>query len=161
MEMSKTLSPKAQRVQDTLRCLGFPYQVVESSHTTRSAADAAKAIGCGIEQIAKSIVFRSKGTNRPILVIASGPNRVNSEKIGEYCAEPIEMADADFVKRRTGFVIGGVPPVGHLEQLETYIDEDLLRYEEIWAAAGTPNAVFGLPPGDLIKMTGGRVVSIK
>lgn len=159
--MSKVLSPKAQKVQDALKALGFPYQVVESSETTRSASDAAKAIGCRIEQIAKSLIFRAKSTGRPILVIASGPNRVDGEKIADYCAESVEMGDADFVKRRTGFVIGGVPPVGHLEQLETYIDEDLLQYEEVWAAAGSPKAVFNLPPEALIKMTDGRVVSIK
>lgn len=159
--MSSALSSKAQKVQDALKTLGFPHQVVELPHTTRSVAEAAKAIGCRMEQIAKSLVFRSKGTDRPILVIASGPNRVNEKKIADYCAEPVKMADADFVKRRTGFVIGGVPPVGHLEQLETFIDEDLLRCEEIWAAAGSPNAVFRLPPEDLIKMTGGRMVCIK
>lgn len=159
--MSKVLSSKAQKVQDALKSLGFPHQVVESPKTTRSAAEAAQAIGCRIEQIAKSLVFRSTGTDRPIVVIASGPNRVNKKRIAEYCAEPVEMGDADFVRSRTGFVIGGVPPVGHLEQLETYIDEDLLQYKEIWAAAGSPNAVFRLPPEDLMKMTGGRVVCIK
>jgi Cys-tRNA(Pro) deacylase len=159
--MANVLSSKAQKVQDALKTLGFPHHVVESSRTTRSAAEAAKVIGCRIEQIAKSLIFRSKNTDRPILVIASGPNRVDGTKIAEYCAEPVEMASADFVKKRTGFVIGGVPPVGHREELETYIDEDLFRYEEIWAAAGSPSAVFRLPPGDLAKMTGGHVVSIK
>jgi len=159
--MPKLLSSKAQKVQDALKSLGFSHQVVESPKTTRSAAEAAQAIGCRIEQIAKSLVFRSTGTERPIVVIASGPNRVNKKRIAEYCTEPVEMADADFVRSRTGFVIGGVPPVGHLEQLETYIDEDLLRHKEIWAAAGSPNAVFRLPPEDLIRMTGGRVVCIK
>ncbi len=160
-EMAEVLSPKAQKVQDALRVLGFPHEVVESSHTTRSAADAAQAIGCEIGQIAKSLVFRRKSTARPILVIASGPNRVNETRIAEHCAEPVEMADADFVKKRTGFVIGGVPPIGHPEKLETYIDEDLLQHKTIWAAAGNPNAVFALPPEDLIEMTDGRVISIK
>ncbi len=159
--MSVALSAKAQKVQDALRALGFAYEVVESSHTTRSAAEAAKAIGCRIQQIAKSLIFRGKNTDGPILVIASGPNRVDERRIAEYCTEPIEIADAEYVKKRTGFVIGGVPPVGHLEKLETYIDEDLLQFDDIWAAAGSPNAVFRLPPQDLIRMTGGRVISVK
>ncbi len=155
------LSPGAHKVQEALEALGFPHQVVELPHTTRSAAEAAQAIGCRVEQIAKSLVFRGQHTHRPILVIASGPNRVNEGKIGELVSEPIGKADADFVRQRTGFVIGGVPPLAHLEPLETFIDEDLLQYEEIWAAAGNPNAVFRLTPADLIKMTGGRVVSVK
>jgi prolyl-tRNA editing enzyme YbaK/EbsC (Cys-tRNA(Pro) deacylase) len=158
--MSGSLSQKAQKVQDALKALGFSHQVVESPHTTRSAAEAAQAIGCGVEQIAKSLVFRGMDTDRPILVIASGPNRVNQKGITDYCSESVEMANADFVRNRTGFVIGGVPPVGHPGPLETYIDEDLLQYEEIWAAAGTPNAVFRLSPEDLVKMTGGRVVRV-
>jgi len=155
------LSPSAHKVQEALRALGLPHQVVELPHTTRSAAEAAQAIGCRVEQIAKSLVFRGQRTHRPILVIASGPNRVNEGKIGELVSEPIGKADADFVRQRTGFVIGGVPPLAHLEPLETFIDQDLLQYEEIWAAAGNPNAVFRLTPVDLIKMTGGRVVSVK
>ena len=158
--MSGSLSPKAQRVQDALRGLGFSHQVLESPRTTRSAADAAQAIGCRVEQIAKSLVFRCRGTDKPVLVIASGPNRVDEKQIGEYRSEPVEMATPDFVRDRTGFVIGGVPPVGHQEPLETYIDEDLFRYGDIWAAAGTPNAVFRLSPKDLADMTNGRVVRV-
>jgi prolyl-tRNA editing enzyme YbaK/EbsC (Cys-tRNA(Pro) deacylase) len=156
----KKLSPQAQKFQEALRALGFPHEVVESSRTTRSAAEAAQTIGCRVEQIVKSLVFSGTVTDRPILVIASGPNRVDDKKVAAYCGEPVEMANADFVRKRTGFVIGGVPPVGHSELPETYIDEDLLRYKEIWAAAGTPNAVFRLSSGDLTEMTGGRVVRI-
>ncbi len=159
--MSLTLSPSAQKVQDVLNSLGFSNQVTELQSTTRSAAEAAQAVGCRVEQIAKSIVFQGKQTHKPILVIASGPNRVNEKKIAEFISEPLGKADADYVRKRTGFVIGGVPPIGHLEKLDIFIDEDLLQYEEIWAAAGNPNAVFMLTPSDLIKMTGGRVVSIK
>jgi prolyl-tRNA editing enzyme YbaK/EbsC (Cys-tRNA(Pro) deacylase) len=86
---------------------------------------------------------------------------VNEKKIEELISEPLGKADANYVREHTGFVIGGVPPLGHLEKLEIFIDEDLLKYEEIWAAAGSPNAVFKLTPSDLVKMTGGRVVSIK
>jgi prolyl-tRNA editing enzyme YbaK/EbsC (Cys-tRNA(Pro) deacylase) len=159
--MSDLLSTSAQKVQDTLNTFGLSHQVRELPNTTRSAAEAAQAIGCTVAQIAKSLVFKGKTTQRPILVIASGINRVNEKKIAEYLSEPIEKPDADFVRQRTGFVIGGVPPVGHLEPLEIFIDQDLCQYAEIWAAAGTPNAIFRLTPSDLVKITGGRVVGIK
>jgi len=159
--MSNTLSPSVQKVQDALKALGFINEVMELQTTTRTSAEAAQAVGCRVEQIAKSIVFRGKQTDRPVLVIASGPNRVNEKKIEALISELIGKADANFVRQRTGFVIGGVPPVGHLEKIEIFIDEDLLQYEEIWAAAGSPNAVFRLTPSDLVKMTEGRVVSIK
>jgi prolyl-tRNA editing enzyme YbaK/EbsC (Cys-tRNA(Pro) deacylase) len=150
-----------QKVQDALKALGFPNQVLELQSTTRTSSDAAQAVGCTVEQIAKSIVFKGKQTQKPILVIASGPNRVNEKRIEEFISESLGKANADFVRKHTGFVIGGVPPIGHLEKLEIFIDEDLLKYEEIWAAAGSPHAVFKLTPSALIKMTGGRVVSIK
>jgi len=118
-------------------------------------------VGCQVDQIAKSIVFRGKQTDQPILVIASGINRVNEKRIEELISEPLGKADANYVRLKTGFVIGGVPPVGHLEKMTILIDEDLLKHKEIWAAAGTPNAVFKLTPSDLVKMTGGRVISIK
>ena len=157
----KILSASAQRVQDTLKNLGFSYQVIELAQTTRSASDAAKAVGCEIGQIAKSLVFKTKYTKKPILVIASGSNRVNEKRIADLIDEPVGKADADFVRQKTGFSIGGVPPVGHLEKLITFIDEDLMQYEKIWAAGGSPNAVFKLNPSDLVKMTGGRVICIK
>ena len=159
--MDNSLSASAQKVQAALQQLGMTLQVVELPDTTRSASDAAQAIGCGVEQIAKSLVFRSKQTQRPILIIASGTNRVNEKRIGELLGEPIEKADADFVRQKTGYAIGGVPPVGHTEQPVVFIDEDLLHYDEIWAAAGTPHAVFRLLPADLVTMTNGRVVAIK
>ncbi|MGI5835136.1 MAG: YbaK/EbsC family protein [Chloroflexota bacterium] len=131
------------------------------SQTTRSAFEAAQAVGCEIGQIAKSLVFRGKRSGKPYLVIASGANRVNEKRFGELVSEPIERPDADFVRQNTGFTIGGVPPVGHTKKLETFIDEDLVGYPEIWAAAGNPNAVFRLNPADLPKMTGGRVIRVK
>jgi prolyl-tRNA editing enzyme YbaK/EbsC (Cys-tRNA(Pro) deacylase) len=148
-------------VQEVLKVLGLELQVVELQETTRTSADAARAVGCEVGQIAKSLVFRGQRTQRPILVIASGSNRVNEKRVGELISEPLGKADADFVRQKTGFVIGGVPPVGHAEKLEVFIDEDLLRYSEIWAAAGTPNAVFRLTPSDLVRMTEGRVIGIK
>ena len=158
---SYQLSSSAQRVQEALKVLGLELQVVELQETTKTSADAARAVGCEVGQIAKSLIFKGQRTQRPILVIASGSNRVNEKRVGELISEPLGKADADFVRQKTGFVIGGVPPVGHAEKLEVFIDEDLLRYSEIWAAAGTPNAVFKLTPSDLVRMTEGRVIGIK
>jgi prolyl-tRNA editing enzyme YbaK/EbsC (Cys-tRNA(Pro) deacylase) len=155
------LSPSAQKVQDALHALGLSNQVVELPNTTRTSAEAAEAVGCEVAQIAKSVIFRGKNTQRPILVVASGINRVNEKKLAEFIAEPVEKPDADFVRQRTGFVIGGVPPLGHVEPIDIFIDEDILQYSEIWAAAGTPNAVFCLTPADLVRMTDGRVVAVK
>lgn len=158
--MGKNLSLSAQRVQDALQTLGLSLQVVELPDSTRTAVEAAQAIGCQVEQIVKSLIFKSKKSGRPILVVASGANRVNEKKLAGLIGEPLGKADADFVRQRTGFAIGGVAPVGHTEEIETYVDEDLLQYEEIWAAAGTPHAVFSLTPNDLVKITGGRVINI-
>jgi len=158
--MGKNLSLSAQRVQDALQTLGLSLQVVELPNSTRTAVEAAQAIGCQVEQIVKSLIFKSKKSGRPVLVVASGANRVNEKKLAGLIGEPLGKADADFVRQRTGFAIGGVAPVGLTEEIETYVDEDLLQYEEIWAAAGTPHAVFSLTPNDLVKITGGRVVNI-
>jgi prolyl-tRNA editing enzyme YbaK/EbsC (Cys-tRNA(Pro) deacylase) len=155
------LSSSAQKVQDALNQYGLQLEVVELPASTRSAIEAAQAIGCQVEQIAKSLVFRAEKSGRPVLVIASGPNRVNEKRIGETLGEAIGKADADFVRSQTGFVIGGVPPVGHIQPLVTFIDGDLLKLDEIWAAAGTPNAVFRLLPQDLVRITSGQVISVK
>jgi len=144
-----------------LTALGLPCQVVELPASTRTAQEAAQAIGCTVAQIVKSLIFRGTRTGKPILVLASGVNRVNEKRLGEMAGEPIGKADADFVRQHTGFAIGGVPPVGHPTPIETYIDADLLPYQEIWAAAGTPRAVFRLIPQDLQKMNHGAIVSIQ
>ncbi len=159
--MSESLSPSAQRVQEALKALGLSLEVVELPQSTRTAVEAAAAVGCNVEQIVKSLVFRGKHSKKPILVVASGSNRVNEKRMAEVVGEPIERADPDFVRVHTGFVIGGVAPVGHPERIETFIDEDLMQYPEIWAAAGNPNAVFRLGPEDLKRMAGGRVIAIK
>lgn len=153
-------STSAQKVQKALNSFGLKLEVVELSESTRTSAEAAQAIGCQVAQIAKSIVFQTVNSDRPILVIASGPNRVSEIFIAEKVGEMIKKADADFVLQRTGFVIGGVPPIGHTEHLDTYIDQDLLQYPEIWSAAGNPHAVFRLKPGDLLRITGGTVVKV-
>lgn len=158
--MVKFLSASAQKVQDALTDLGFSLPVVELPDSTRTAVEAAQAVGCQVGQIVKSLIFRALKSDRPILVIASGSNRVNEALISRYVGEPLGKADAGFVRERTGFAIGGVPPIGHDEPLETYVDEDLLRYGEIWAAAGTPNAIFQLSSEDLVRMTSGKVTKI-
>ena len=159
--MSMKISSSAQKVQEALKVHGVACQVIEMKQTTRSAQDAADAVGCQVGQIAKSLIFTGKNSNQPILVIASGPNRVNEKAIGRYISEPLSMAKVEFVREHTGFAIGGVPPVGHPKPLKTFIDEDLLEFEEIWAAAGTPKAVFKLTPEELKKITNGQVVSVK
>jgi prolyl-tRNA editing enzyme YbaK/EbsC (Cys-tRNA(Pro) deacylase) len=156
----KQLSSSALKVQQALDAFGFTLQVMEMPDSTRTAQDAAQAIGCLVGQIVKSLVFKTKRSRRPILVVASGQNRVDERKLEALLQEPLGKADADFVRQQTGFAIGGVPPVGHAEPIETFVDRDLLQYESIWAAAGTPRAVFRLTPAELVKITGGKVVDI-
>ena len=154
------LSPTAQKIQDALHALGFDLTVIEHTESTRTAQEAADRVGVTLGQIVKSLIFRGKISSKPILVLTSGTNRVDEKRIKSYAGEKIVRADADFVREVTGYAIGGVPPIAHLQQMETYIDEDLLQYDVIWAAAGTPNAVFELTPNDLKKMTKGTVAKI-
>lgn len=140
--------------------MGFGYTVVELPNSTRTSVEAAQAVGCQVGQIAKSLVFRGKQSGKPVLVIASGANRVDEKRLKELLGEKVEKPDADYVREHTGFAIGGIPPVGHAQPLLTFIDADLLKFEFIWAAAGTPNAVFQLAPADLQKMTGGQIVAV-
>ena len=154
------LSPSVQKVEDALTARGFTGEIRELAQSTRSAAEAAAALGCRVDQIAKSLIFRGIESDRVVLVIASGANRVDEAKVAAILGEPITKADAAFVRGRTGFAIGGVPPIGHAAPLHTLIDEDLLKWQEIWAAAGTPNAIFRLTPAKLVAMTGGHVAQI-
>jgi prolyl-tRNA editing enzyme YbaK/EbsC (Cys-tRNA(Pro) deacylase) len=154
------LSPSALKVQQALDAIGLSLEVIELPGSTRTSQEAAQTIFCQVGQIAKSIIFRSLTNHRPIMVIANGPNRVNEKIIAALVGEGIEKADADFVRQHTVFVIGGVPPLGHTEQLEMFIDQDLLQYSEIWAAAGTAYAVFRLTPKDLLRMTSGLVIEV-
>jgi prolyl-tRNA editing enzyme YbaK/EbsC (Cys-tRNA(Pro) deacylase) len=155
------LSPSACKVQEALRILGVTCEVREMDKTTRSAEDAARAVGCEVGQIAKSLVFKGATSRQAVLVITSGSNRVDEKKLSDRIGEPVLKADADFVRQQTGFAIGGVPPVGHAQPIAVFIDEDLLTYSEIWAAAGTPQAVFRLTPQELQKITNGRVIGVK
>ena len=159
--MKDNLSASARKVQEALNALGMHCKVLELPDSTRTACEAALAVDCEVGQIVKSIVMMGSITHRPVMIIASGSNRVNEGKIGDILGEPIEKADAEFVRVHTGYAIGGVPPVGLSNQIVTFIDEDLLKYATVWAAAGTPHAVFEFNPQDLPRMTGGRVISIK
>jgi len=159
--MSKKLKPSAQRVQEALQDHGLTCEVVQMQDTTRSAEDAARAVGCEVGQIVKSLIFEGTQSHRPVLVVTSGANRANEKTIGQNLAESIKMAAPEFVREMTGFAIGGVAPVGHRHPLKIFIDEDLLQYEEIWAAAGTPHAVFKLTPDELKMITNGTVISVK
>jgi prolyl-tRNA editing enzyme YbaK/EbsC (Cys-tRNA(Pro) deacylase) len=159
--MSEKLKSSAQRVQEALQGFDLNCEVVQMQDTTRSAGDAARAVGCEVGQIVKSLVFEGKQSHMPVLVVTSGANRVNEKTIEQKLAEPIKMANPEFVRAMTGFAIGGVPPVGHRHTLKIFIDEDLLQYDEIWAAAGTPHAVFKLTPEELKIITNGDVISVK
>ncbi|RKN86841.1 YbaK/EbsC family protein [Paenibacillus ginsengarvi] len=158
--MSNPLKESAQQVQDRLKELGYSNRVIELPDSARTAQEAADAIGCAAAQIAKSIIFRLSQSDRPLLVVASGANRVNEKHVSAIVQEKLVKADADFVRERTGFVIGGVAPVGHRDKLLTFIDEDLLSFKTLWAAAGHPKAVFELTPDELVRMTDGQVISI-
>lgn len=155
------LSKNAQVVQNKLTQLGYTNEVKQLPDSTRTAQEAANAIGCEISQIAKSIIFRLKNSGEPLLVIASGVNRVNEKQVEPHLDEKLGKADAEFVRKYTGYAIGGVPPLGHTQPIKTFIDEDLLQLENIWAAAGHPKAVFPLTPNELVEMTNGQVVNIK
>ena len=155
------LSPSAQKIQNLLKELGYDYVVIEHAESTRTAQEAADRAGCELGQIVKSLIFKGKDSHKPILVLTSGTNRVDEKRITAYAGERIVRADADFVRAVTGFAIGGVPPIGHAQKMETYLDEDFLQYQTIWAAAGTPNAIFELKTDDLQKMTGGKVARVK
>jgi len=158
--MAEFASATVQRVQEALRALGLGHEIVDLGQSARTAADAARAVGCQVDQICKSLVFRLGSSSRPLLVVTSGVNRVDETKVGALVGEPLAKADADFVRATTGFAIGGVAPIGHTGPVTTLIDEHLLGFEEIWAAAGHPNMVFRLRPEDLVRMTGGRVTPV-
>jgi prolyl-tRNA editing enzyme YbaK/EbsC (Cys-tRNA(Pro) deacylase) len=155
--MKPTENPSALKVQSVL---GDRFQVLEFDASTRTTADAAAAIGSEVAQIAKSLIFRGANSGRAVLILASGVDRVDEKKAALAVGEPITRADADFVREATGFAIGGVPPVAHKTKPVVLIEESLMQFDEIWAAAGTPNAVFRLTPADLVELTGGRTVGV-
>ena len=154
------LPPAALRVQEALAARGVDTTIVYLERAARTSAEAAAAVGCRVDQIAKSLVFRLATRGTPLLVIASGANRVDETRVAGLVGEPLGKADADFVRAHTGFAIGGVAPLAHPAPLTTLIDEHLLKWERIWAAAGHPHTVFPLTPAELVRLTGGRVVAV-
>ena len=159
--MSSDLSSSAKRVQQAIQERGFQCDILELSSSTRTAQEAADAAGCELRQIVKSLVFATAHTSEPILALVSGANRADEKLLAKAVGQPVVKATGEFVREYTGFAIGGVPPLGHSERLEPIIDAALLGYDVIWAAAGTPHAVFRLTPADLVRMTGGQVAAIK
>lgn len=160
--MDKVIAKSAQSVQMALDTKGLSCKVKELPGSTRTAEDAASSIGCDVAQIVKSLIFKTKTTRTPVLILASGPNRVNEKTIESHLNEKITKADADFVREVTGFAIGGIPPIGHKQAVDCiFIDEDLFKFDSVWAAAGTPNAVFCIKSQDLLTMTTGKIISIK
>ncbi len=154
------LSPSAARVQQALRDAGLDCAVVEHAVAARTSAEAAAALGCTVGEIAKSLIFR-RGDDDAVLVIASGANRVDERKVEALLGEPLRKADAAFVRALTGYAIGGIPPLAHATPSTTLIDADLLRFDRVHAAGGTPNAMFPIRPQDLVTVSGGRVADVK
>ena len=159
--MKPAQHPTAVRLSERLRESGLDAQVVEFEQPTRTSADAAAAIGCSVAEIAKSVVFRGKSSGRAVVVVASGANRVSEEKVASMVGEALARADADFVRAATGYVIGGVAPLGHAQPVKLLIDEDLRRFEKVWAAGGTPHSVFPLTPDELRRVTGADWSDVK
>jgi prolyl-tRNA editing enzyme YbaK/EbsC (Cys-tRNA(Pro) deacylase) len=155
------LPPAAQRVQDAADALNLGIQVRIMPVATRTAEEAAAACGCTVGQIVKSLVFKGKDSGSAYLLLVSGANRVDESLAAAALGEPITRPDAAFVREKTGFAIGGVSPVGHVPALVPYIDADLLQYETVWAAAGTPNSIFPVNPARLRDATGAVVIRMK
>ena len=154
------MSTSQEEFRKKAKSLDLKLEIVSLPQSTRTAAEAAQAVGCQLGQIAKSIVFQSEKGN-PVLVIASGANRIDEEKLEKILGEKIQKADADFVRQETGFVIGGVPPFGHKKKIITFIDKDLFNFSEIWAAAGDSFSVFKTTADELAKITDGQVIEVK
>ena len=153
------MASAVDRFREEASRLGLSLKILEFPEGTRTAAEAAQAVDCDIGQIVKSLVFMADG--RPVLVLASGKNRVDQVKLASAArAGSIERANADIVRATTGFAIGGVPPVGHATAMATFIDEDLLGYDIVFAAAGTPTAIFPITPEDLVRATGGTAADL-
>jgi prolyl-tRNA editing enzyme YbaK/EbsC (Cys-tRNA(Pro) deacylase) len=154
------LKGAAQRVQDALTARGLDGRVRHMPQSTRTAAEAAAACGCSVGQIVKSLVFRGAKSGRPYLLLVSGANRVDEKAVAGRIGEPLKRPDADYVRGVTGFAIGGIPPLGHDTALATFIDETLMAFEVVWAAAGTPDAVFPVSPGRLAQVTGAQMIAM-
>lgn len=152
-------SSSVEKVRASLARAGVAVEVREFPESTRTAAEAAAAIGTQVGQIVKSLLFLAG--DRPVLALVSGVNRLDPAALGRLCGAPIRRAPAEAVRRHTGYAIGGVPPAGFADPIETYVDRDLLRYPQVWAAAGTPHHVFPITPSQLLTLTGGSVADLR
>ncbi|MBI3147017.1 MAG: YbaK/EbsC family protein [Betaproteobacteria bacterium] len=158
--MSDALSASAQRAQAAVLAAGIEARVTEHETAARTSAQAAETLGCSVAEIAKSLVFRGAHSNEPVLVVASGEHRIDLAKLAALIGEPVHKPDAAYVRQVTGYAIGGIPPLGHARALPTLIDQSLLRFAKVYAAGGTPNAMFPVSPLELVRATAGRVVDI-
>jgi prolyl-tRNA editing enzyme YbaK/EbsC (Cys-tRNA(Pro) deacylase) len=160
MLMSAALPPSAQKVQDAAARLGLAIHVREMPQSTRTAEEAAASCGCAVGQIVKSLVFAGRGTGKPYLLLVSGQNRVHEKRVAGRIGEALTRPDAAQVRAWTGYAIGGIPPFGHDALLPTFVDEDLLAHEQVWAAAGTPSTVFSVDPRALAQAVQGCIISV-
>ena len=154
------LKSASQRVQEEADRLGLTIAVKQLAESTRTAGEAAQACNCAVGQIVKSLVFCGKDSQTPILMLVSGGNRVNEKGAVAYTGEKLKRPDANYVRNATGFAIGGIPPFAHTTALRTYIDQDLLQFDVVWAAAGTPNSIFSVHPGKLATAVAAQVVDV-
>lgn len=158
--LSETLKSSTRKVHDYLQDKGLNLEVKQIPETTRTAAEAAKAVNCDIACIAKSLVFRNRKNQTPVMIVASGKNRVDLKKAGQVLGTELEQADADFAHKHTGYAIGGIPPIAHPKPITTLLDIDLKNQSCIWAAAGTPNSLFCLSSDQLELLTGASWVDL-
>jgi prolyl-tRNA editing enzyme YbaK/EbsC (Cys-tRNA(Pro) deacylase) len=158
MNEGGAMKPTAQRVADALAALGVETRVIEFAESTRTAEEAAAAIGTQVAQIVKSLVFMAG--DAPVLALVSGTNRLDTARLRAWTDAPPRRATADEVRAATGYAIGGVPPIGHAQPLRTFIDHHLMQYDVLYAAAGTPHAVFAITPADLARITGGQITDL-
>lgn len=158
---STVLSPSAQRVQSALTMSGLDCVVIEYAQAARTAMEAAQVLGCELGQITKSLIFRGVQSGAAVLVLTSGANRVDVDKVAAHIGEPIGKADAAFTRDVTGYAIGGIPPLAHATPVRTLFDEDLLAYDAVYPAGGTPNAMFCVSPRDLLRVTGAAVLNVR
>ena len=154
------LKPAARRVLEAAKSAGLEIEIVTHAQSTRTAEEAAAACGCAVGQIVKSLVFQGRTSGAPILLLVSGANRVDEKGVATAIGERLKRPDAAYVRDVTGYAIGGIPPLGHSTPIKTFIDRDLLQYETVWAAAGTPESVFRVAPAALAAATGATILSV-
>lgn len=160
MVMTSPLAPSALKVREAAERLGLTIAIREMPHSTRTAEEAAAACGCDVAQIVKSLVFAGLESGEPRLLLVSGRNRVDEQAIAVTIGEALTRPDARRVREWTGYAIGGIPPFGHATALPTFIDEDVLQHALVWAAAGTPFAVFSVEPKALARAVAGRIIRV-